>query len=277
MCTGTDRAKPAARLLVHPCAVPPHRDGRRDAPRALAGSRPSVFQVEIDEMRDGAGMADRIRGGDEGDRGQHHLVVWLDALEQQRGMKRRGAVDDRDRMPRAGRGRDHVLEAGDILAGRRHPVGVDAIEHEFALALRQSAARAARPGASRRRARHPPLRARARRSSTAGRSWLAWAEEMLILLTACRHWCDNETGSPCLGEPGDGLFEALAQAVHAGKARRPAEQLLRLGVAGPQPINFAALRPERGRRPARSRSSRPSVRRSCARYRRSKSRTRCRY
>ena len=24
----------------------------------------------------------------------------------------------------------------------------------------------------------------------------AWAEEMLILFTACMHWCDNETGSP---------------------------------------------------------------------------------
>ena len=50
-------------------------------------------------------------------------------------MKRSGAVDDRNRMTRAGRGRDHLLEASDILADRRHPVGVDAIEHELSLAL----------------------------------------------------------------------------------------------------------------------------------------------
>ena len=82
-------------------------------------------------------MADGIGGRDECDRRQDDFIVCLDALEQQRGMKRRGAVDDGDGVTGPGGGRDHLLELGDIFAGSRHPVGVDAIEHEFALARAQ--------------------------------------------------------------------------------------------------------------------------------------------
>ena len=131
-----DGAKPPAGLLVHQLTVAANRylvqmriqRRRIEAQRIPAG---------IDDMRDGPGMADGIGGRDERDRRQDDFIVCLDALEEQRCMKRRGAVDDGDGVTGPGGGCDHLLELADIFAGRRHPVGVDAIEHQFALARAQ--------------------------------------------------------------------------------------------------------------------------------------------
>ena len=254
----------------------PLRRTRRSRSRcasSAAGSRPSVSQLGIDEMRDGAGMADSIGGRDECERRQQTSSFGLDALEQQRGMKRRGAVDDGDGMTGAGGGRDHLLESGDILAGRSIPSWCRCNRARVRARVRPAAAHAAPPDGSQRPERYRPLQARrAHRARRGGRQWLK----------------NGSSGSQIvgvgaiagqifvLGEPGYRLLEALAKSFDAGQARRPSQELLRLGVAGPQPLDFAALRPQPDARPARFRSWRPSVRRSAARCRRSKSRTRCR-
>ncbi len=98
------------------------------------GIEPQRLPGRIDEMRHGARMADGIRCRDEGDRRQDHLVIRLDAFQQERGMQRRRAVDDGDGMADAGRGGNHLLELPDIFAGRRYPAGIDAIEHQLPLA-----------------------------------------------------------------------------------------------------------------------------------------------
>src|SRR5581483_3458120 len=45
-----------------------------------------------------------------------------------------------------------------------------------------------------------------------------------------------------LREPGNGLLEPVAESFKTGDPGRPAEQLLRLGVAGAEPVDLAALR-----------------------------------
>ena len=99
--------------------------------------QPQGIPGRIDEMRNGSGVANGVCGRDEGDRRHDHLVIRLHAFEQQRGMKRRGAVDDRDGVGGPRRGGDHLLEPVHIFAGGRHPVAVDAVENEFPLARAQ--------------------------------------------------------------------------------------------------------------------------------------------
>src|SRR5665811_1921751 len=60
--------------------------------------QPQCIPGRIDKMRNGAGVANGVRGRDKRDRRHDHFVVRLHTLKQQRGMKGRSAVDDCDGM-----------------------------------------------------------------------------------------------------------------------------------------------------------------------------------
>ena len=130
-------------------------------------------------------------------------------------MKRRGAVDDGDGVTGAGGGRDHLLELGDILAGRRYPVGVDAIEHEFALACAASRGSCSATG-------------RVAEARTVSHRFKHGTH--VKLGRGDRQWLKNgSSGSQIVGvgaiagqifvlrEPGYRLFEAFAKSFDAGQ------------------------------------------------------------
>ena len=85
-----------------------------------------VVRLRVDEHRPRAGVADRVGGRDEGERRDQHLVVRLDAGDEQRDVQRRGAVDGGHREARRRRARPAPLEPVDVRADRRDPAGVEA-------------------------------------------------------------------------------------------------------------------------------------------------------
>lgn len=74
-------------------------------------------------------MADGVRGGDEGERGNQHLVVADDAAQLERDLQRGGAIAYDHRMSGAGVGRQIPFETVDVRADRGDPTGLDAVRH----------------------------------------------------------------------------------------------------------------------------------------------------
>ena len=85
-----------------------------------------VSGLRIDENRPRADIADRVGRGDEGERGNKHLVVRLHTRQQQGNVQGRGAVDRGDGVFRARPLRHHFLEPVDVAADGRDPVRIEA-------------------------------------------------------------------------------------------------------------------------------------------------------
>jgi len=139
--------KRVERLHVDGMAEGMHRYDRGDAPAGatvderfaapladvaqIITERPGVDAerrvLAVDEVRDGAAIADGVRGGNEGERWRQHFIAGGDAHQQQRHVQRRGAVDHRHRMLRPGDVGDGTFEAGDEGTNRRNVAAVEAL------------------------------------------------------------------------------------------------------------------------------------------------------
>ena len=103
--------------LVHPAGMPAvvHDDDRaRPGPdRCFEVDRTDVQVVDagnVTEDRIRAGVTNRVRGGNEIERREEHLVTRAAASGEQREMQGRGAVRDGKRMPHATEARELELE-----------------------------------------------------------------------------------------------------------------------------------------------------------------------
>lgn len=91
-------------------------------------AHPQRVGIDVDEDRAGAGIADRVAGGDEGERLGDDLVATLDPGDDQRGVERGAAVDGGDAVCGAGEGRDRRLELGDAGTDRGDEIRIDAVD-----------------------------------------------------------------------------------------------------------------------------------------------------
>ncbi len=80
-------------------------------------------------MRRGAGVADRVRGRDEGETWNQDLIAGFDSGHTQCDLKRSRPVDYRDRERRSRVVTQPALEPLHIRTSRRHPTGIDAFLH----------------------------------------------------------------------------------------------------------------------------------------------------
>ena len=168
---------------------------------------------------------------------------------------------------------NHLLELLDIFAGGRNPAGIDAIEHQFPLARaeprfvqRDRARRGSENGVD--RIEHG---ARIERGARVGKAeGLVIASQIVDVLAIARQVLG-------LGEPGDRLLEPLAQALQRRQCGATSRAAFAPWRCRRRAGRLRCAPDAAARRPARSRSRRPSARRSSSRYRRSKSRSRCRY
>ncbi len=83
---------------------------RRQALFQRVGGQVEGAGVDVGEDRRGAGIRDRLRGGEEGERRQHHLVAGGDSRGHQREVQRVGAGVAADGMRRADEGAELALQ-----------------------------------------------------------------------------------------------------------------------------------------------------------------------
>ena len=136
----------------------------------LARGEVAGAQLDIGEDRFGAGVADRVGGGDEGQRGHHHLVAGAEAERDQGQVQRGGAGTEGDGVLRADPLGEGPFEGGDPGA-LGDPAGAHRLGGGLGLLLAQPGhhhrdplghARTAASTCARPPARRPPRRRRRR-------------------------------------------------------------------------------------------------------------------
>ena len=87
--------------------------------------------VDIGQNRRRAGVGDRVRRRNEGQIGNDHLIARLQPKRRQREVKAGRAITHGKGIFGSAVAREACFELVDVFPDRRHPSGIQRIQHEF--------------------------------------------------------------------------------------------------------------------------------------------------